>query len=116
MIGAAETLRKIRRWADLHRGGVLSNEEMASAFLSTVMEAPLTATDDCLAVLPPAVCPLTLQLLAEFARREYYDDRHAYTMDGRTLEQRQEHYRCMQSHYRVVGDHLLARLRGDDNA
>ena len=113
MIDAAEAVGKIQRWAAIHRSGTLSDAELVDAFLSTVLEAPLSATDDCLAALPPSVRPLTLHLLTEFARRGYDDDRHAYIRDGRTLEQRREHYRQMQPHYRLVGEHLLARLRGD---
>jgi hypothetical protein len=49
-------------------------------------------------------------LLSEFAARDYYDDRHAYIRDGRTIEQRQQHYREMQPHYRRVGELLLSQL------
>ena len=113
---AAEAVGKIQRCAANHRSGALSDAEMVGAFLSTVIEAPLSATDDCLAALPAAVRPLTLELLTDFARRDYYDDRHAYIRDDRTLEQRRAHYRLMQPHYRLVGEQLLARLRGDDLA
>jgi hypothetical protein len=116
MMEAAEALRKIRRWAGLHSTGGLTDAEMANAFLITVMEAPLSATDECLAALPSTVRALTLEMLTEFALRDYYDDRHAYIMDGRTLEQRREHYRQMQPHYRAVGEYMLPRLRRESAA
>jgi hypothetical protein len=86
---------------------------MANAFLCTVREAPVTGTDDCFAALPDAVHSLTLQILTEFAQRDYYDDRHAYIHDGMTPEERQQYYRQRQQHYRLVGERLLALLRGE---
>jgi hypothetical protein len=69
------------------------------------------ATDECFAALPPAVHSLTLKLVMEFTRRDYYDDRHAHILDGRTLEERRDFYRQMQPHYRQVGERLFCRLR-----
>jgi len=110
---AAEALQKIQRWADFHRRGVLGDGDMANAFLSTVREAPLSATDDCFAALPASAHSVALEMLSEFASRDYYDDRHAYINDGMTLEERQHYYRQRQQHYRLVGERLLALLRGE---
>jgi hypothetical protein len=115
-VEAAEALRKIRRWAEFHANGALCDTEMANAFLDVVMEAPLIATAECLAALPVTLWPLTKEMLAEFARRDYYDDRHAYIRDGRTLEQRRDHYRRMQPHYRQVGERLLTQLGSEGSA
>ena len=111
MIDAAEALRKIRRMASFYAAGNLKDDEMANAFLFTVMEAPLSATDECLDAVPGAARLAVLNMLTEFASREYYDERHAFIRDGRTLDQRREYYRQMQAHYRAVGEYLLARLR-----
>lgn len=113
-IDTAEALRKIRRWAEMHGQGVLCDADMANAFLCTVREAPLTAADDCFAELPLTVRSLTLEMLTEFAQRDYYDDRHAYIRDGMTLEERQQYYQQRQHHYRLVGERLLALLRGEN--
>ncbi len=113
MIDDAEALRKIRRWADFHIRGVICEAELANAFLGTVLEASLEVSDECVAALPKSARPALRAMLEEFAARDYFDDRHRYVSDGLTNEEREHHYRCMQPHYRVVGEHILSRLRGD---
>jgi hypothetical protein len=115
LISATEALQRVQRWADLHRQDLLTDLELANSFLCVLLEAELSASDDCLAALPQSVRPV-LRLLRELAARAWYDDRHRYIADGRTLEQRQAHYRSMQAHYRLVGEHLLARLGNETTA
>jgi len=118
MTETSTALREVQRlanWRD--RDGLgLCDADMANAFLCVVLEAELAAADVCLAAVPQSVRPVVRRFLSEFAARDYYDDRHAYIRDGRTIEQRQQHYREMQPHYRLVGELLLSRLSSDQSA
>jgi len=91
----------------------MCDSELANAFLCDVMEAPLEATDDLLATLPASTRPQVLKMLKKFARRDYFDDRHAYINDGRTLEERRQHKERMQPHCREVGERLLLKLQSE---
>lgn len=114
MTDTVKALREVQRLANWRgRDGLgLCDEEMANAFLMVVMEAELAATDACFRVVPESALSWVSRMLCEFAARDYYDDRHAYIMDGRTIEQRRQHYREMQPHYRVVGERLFSLLQG----
>jgi hypothetical protein len=109
---AATALREVQRLANWRgRDGLgLCDTDMANQFLRVVMEAELGAAGACLTAVPESALPFVRSMLSEFAGRDYYDDRHAYIMDGRTIEQRRQHYREMRSHYRDVGELLFSRL------
>jgi len=118
MTDTATALREVQRLANWRgRDGLgLCDADMANAFLNVVREAELAAADVCLAALPESARPLVRSMLSEFAARDYYDDRHAYIRDGRTIEQRRQHYREMQPHYRQVCELLLSRLSSEGAA
>lgn len=111
---AATALQEVQRLVNWRgRDGLgLCDEDMANQFLRVVMEAELGAVDACFAAVPESALPIVRDMLSEFAARDYYDDQHTYIMDGRTIEQRQQHYRKMQPHYRKVGELLFSHLRG----
>jgi len=111
---ALREVQRLANWRD--RDGLgLCDADLANAFLRVVLEADVIAAEDCLAVIPESAKKVVRTMLAEFAARDYYDDRHAYIRDGRTIEQRKQHYRKMQAHYRLVGQLLLSRLKSESS-
>jgi hypothetical protein len=110
MIDDEEALWKVRRWASFYARGVLCDDEMVNAFLTTVLESPFSVVDQCVAALPTAVWPLTLEALLAFADRQYADNGHAYINDGMTLEERCRHHQQMRSHYQAVCERLKTLL------
>jgi hypothetical protein len=97
------------------QGRGICDDELGNAFLNVLMESELSAVEPCFAFLGGSTRQVVHAMLKEFAKRDYYDDRHAYMNDGRTLEERRQHYRSMQSHYHTVGEKLLDLLRSQAN-
>jgi hypothetical protein len=97
------------------QGRGICDDELGNAFLNVLLESELSAVEPCLAILDGSTRRAVRSMLKEFAKGEYYDDRHAYMNDGRTLEERRQHYRRMQSHYHTVGEKLLELLRSQAN-
>jgi hypothetical protein len=92
------------------KGERLCDSEIGSEFLLVVMESELDCVEPCWDLLGDSTRQAIREMLTEFAARDYYDDRHVYVNDGRTLEQRREHLRKMQPHYREVGEKLFRLL------
>ncbi|WP_428304003.1 hypothetical protein [Lacipirellula sp.] len=112
MTDAESAIRRITQlssFRDRNANG-FCDDELANEFLVVVMESELAAAEPCLGILPESARLAMQKMLIEFASRNYYDDRHAYVRDGRTIEERRLYYRQMQPHYRAVGEKLLELL------
>jgi hypothetical protein len=115
MSEATGVVQRVQKWADMHRRGLLCDEEVANAFLVVALESEPEVAVESLAALPPPVRPLVRNMLSDLADRDWYDDRHCYICDGRTVAERQAHYRLMRLHYRFVGGVLLSWLGREPN-
>ena len=119
-LDATQAIERVQRWAVTYSRGIITDVEVVNAFLNIVMEAPLTATDDCLATLPVVIRPLLLESLTASAERDCYDHwvlnvRGWLDLGLDVAEQRQFHLQ-KQSHYRAVCQRLLKQLRGENAA
>ena len=91
-------------------GHGLCDAELGNAFLRVVMESELSCVKECFGLLSQSTHESVRSMLTEFAARDYFDDRHAFINDGMTLEQRRQHFRQMQPHYRDIGTRIFELL------
>lgn len=106
---AIQEVKRLVTFRDRNGHG-LCDAELGNAFLRVVLESELSCVKECFGLLSQSTRESLRSMLTEFAARDYFDDRHALINDGMTPEQRRQHYRQMQSHYRDVGARLLELL------
>jgi hypothetical protein len=115
---AAQAIDTVRRWSALHARGIVGDAQVLNGVFNTMMEAPVTAADECVSALTPALRPLLLKAVREAVLDGEYNHWVLYVRGwldlGLDVEQQKQSFIQKRPHYQLVCERLLALLQGED--